>query len=151
VSAALLVLGIPPLRAQSGENTTPATSNVAGAQSPGIHRDGRVTFTLAAPQASSLQVAGGDGLGRGPFTMTRAGDGTWSVTIPPPIPGFHYYWLILNGVEVSDPGSRTWFGYGKETSGIEIPDPAGDFYALKNVPHGEVRERWYFSRTTGGV
>jgi enterochelin esterase family protein len=114
-----------------------------------MHRDGRVTFALAAPQASSLQLAGGDGLGHGPFTMTKSTDGTWSVTIPPPVPGFHYYWLILNGVEINDPGGRTWFGYGKETSGIEIPDPAGDFYALKNVPHGEVREKWYLSRTTG--
>jgi enterochelin esterase family protein len=149
MSVALLVLGTAPLGAQTRDETTPATSNVAGAQTPGIHPDGRVTFSLAAPQASSLQVAGGDGLGHGPFAMTKGSDGTWSVTIPPPVPGFHYYWLILNGVEVNDPGSRTFFGYGKETSGLEIPDPAGDFYTLKNVPHGEVREKWYLSRTTG--
>jgi len=149
VSAALLLLATQPLPAQSGDDATPATSNVAGAQSPGIHRDGRVTFTLAAPQASSLQVAGGDGLGHGPFTMTKGAGATWSVTIPPPVPGFHYYWFVLDGVQVNDPGSRTYFGYGKETSGIEVPDPEGDFYAVKNVPHGEVREKWYLSATTG--
>ena len=147
--AVLLLLATPSLFAQPTGDATPASSNVAGAHSPGIHRDGRVTFTLAAPQAISLQVAGGDGLGPGPFTMKKEAGGTWSVTIPPPVSGFHYYWFILNGVEVNDPGSRTYFGYGKETSGIEIPDPAGDFYAIKNVPHGEVREKWYLSSVTG--
>jgi enterochelin esterase family protein len=121
---------------------------VPGAPSPAIQRDGRVTFTLEAPQATSLQVAGGDGLGHGPFTMTKGPKGTWSVTIPAPVPGFHYYWFVLDGVQVNDPASRTFFGYGKETSGIEIPDPAGDFYAIRNVPHGEVREWWYHSATT---
>lgn len=81
--------------------------------------------------------------------MTRGSDGTWSVTIPPPVPGFHYYWFVLNGVSVNDPGSRTYFGYSRETSGIEIPEGGVDFYAIKNVPHGEVRERWYLSHTTG--
>jgi enterochelin esterase family protein len=40
-------------------------------------------------------------------------------------------------------------GYGRETSGIEIPEPGVDFYAIKRVPHGEVREHWYFSTVTG--
>jgi enterochelin esterase family protein len=70
------------------------------------------------------------------------------VTCPPVVPGFHYYWFILDGVEVSDPASETYFGYGKEVSGLEVPDPEGGFYALKAVPHGEVREKWYWSRVT---
>src|SRR5207247_6080155 len=28
-------------------------------------------------------------------------------------------------------------------SGIEIPDPGVDFYDMKDVPHGEIRSRWY--------
>jgi enterochelin esterase-like enzyme len=50
---------------------------------------------------------------------------------------------------MDDPGSETYFGYGKETSGIEVPEAGVDFYSLKNVPHGEVRAKWYFSKTTG--
>src|SRR3954453_22076844 len=50
---------------------------------------------------------------------------------------------------MNDPGSETYFGYGKETSGIEVPEAGVDFYTLKNVPHGEVRAKWYFSKTTG--
>lgn len=133
----------------SRDTASVPTSSVLGAKTPRIHGDGRVTFTLAAPQARSVEVAGGDGLGKGPFAMTKGTDGTWSVTIPPPVPGFHYYWFLLDGVQVNDAASRTYFGYGKETSGIEIPEPGADYYAIRDVPHGEVREKWYFSKTTG--
>jgi enterochelin esterase family protein len=150
-AAALVALAPSPSLAQSSGDSSPAASNVPGAASPRIHGDGRVTFALAAPEANSLKVAGGDGLGKGPFPMTKAGDGTWSVTIPPPVPGFHYYWFVLDGVSVNDPGSETYFGYSRETSGIEIPEAGADFYAIKSVPHGEVREKWYFSRTTGAA
>ncbi|MGB6488617.1 MAG: alpha/beta hydrolase-fold protein [Steroidobacteraceae bacterium] len=81
--------------------------------------------------------------------MTKSADGVWQVTLPPVVPGFHYYWFILDGVAISDPASKTYFGYGKEVSGLEVPDPQGDFYAVKAVPHGEVREKWYWSRVTG--
>ncbi|MBV8404776.1 MAG: esterase [Gammaproteobacteria bacterium] len=130
-------------------DSAPAASNVPGAQTPSIHADGRVTFTLEAPKAGTVELAGGDGLGQGPFPMTRQGKGAWSVTIPAPVPGFHYYWFMLDGVRVNDPGSRTYFGYSQETSGIEIPQPGADFYAIRSVPHGQVREHWYLSSVTG--
>jgi len=142
-----LVLSGPAAAQQPDESTLPATS-VPGASSPRIHADGRVTFTLRAPEARSLQLEGGDGLGKGPFPMTKAADGTWSVTIAPPVSGFHYYWFVLDGVQVNDPASETFFGYGKETSGIEIPEPGADYYAIRDVPHGLVREQWYHSETT---
>lgn len=136
-----------PSRAE--DQGVPAASNVPGAQTPSIHSDRRITFTLKAPDAASLQVAGGDGLGMGPFPMTKGTDGTWSVTTPPSVPGFHYYWFVLNGVAVNDPASETFFGYGKETSGVEVPETGADFYAIRDVPHGEVRAKWYLSKTTG--
>jgi enterochelin esterase family protein len=135
--------------APTGATSLPAVSNVPGASSPRIFPDRRVSFTLAAPEAHSVQVAGGDGLGHGPFPMIKSADGLWRVTLAPVVPGFHYYWFILDGVAVSDPASQTYFGYGKEVSGLEVPDPQGDFYAVKAVPHGEVREKWYWSRVTG--
>lgn len=145
--AALFALCQASRAAEPPEDSAPATSNVPGAHSPRIHRDGRVTFALKAPDARSVDVAGGDGLGKGPFPMTKDADGTWSVTIAPPVPGFHYYWFVLAGVAVNDPASETWFGYGKETSGIEIPEEGADYYAIRDVPHGVVREQWYFSGT----
>jgi enterochelin esterase-like enzyme len=127
----------------------PAASNVPGAQTPAIHSDRRITFALKAPDAASVQVAGGDGLGQGPFPMTKGTDGVWAVTTPPSVPGFHYYWFVLDGVAVNDPASETYFGYGKETTGVEVPEAGADYYAIQNVPHGEVRAKWYWSKTTG--
>ena len=138
-----------PLPAAPADQGTPAASNVPGAASPSIHADRSITFTLKAPDAHSVQVAGGDGLGAGPFPMKKSADGIWSATLAPPVPGFHYYWFVLDGVQVNDAASETYFGYGKETSGIEVPEAGADYYALKDVPHGEVREHWYFSKTTG--
>ena len=124
-------------------------SAVPGAASPSIHPNLSITFTLQAPDARAVQVAGGDGLGAGPFSMTRDAAGLWSVTTPPAVPGFHYYWFVLDGVSVCDPSSESFFGYGKETSGIEVPETGADYYAITQVPHGEVREKWYWSKTTG--
>ena len=135
--------------AQVTTTSSPASSNVPGAVSPRVYPDDRVSFELAAPEAHSVLVAGGDGLGHGPFPMTKSTDGVWRVTLASVVPGFHYYWFVVDGVPVSDPASKTYFGYGKEVSGLEVPDPQGDFYALKAVPHGEVREKWYWSRITG--
>ena len=35
----------------------------------------------------------------------------------------------------------TYFGSGWQNSAIEIPDPDGDFYAAKEVPHGRVSQQ----------
>lgn len=135
--------------AQTSPEGSPPETNVQGSHTPSLLPDGRVNFSLKAPDAKTLAVNGGQGLGKGPFPMTKGADGTWTVTIPAPVPGFHYYWLELDGVRVNDPGSKTYFGYGREMSGIEIPEAGVDYYDIQRVPHGEVREHWYFSKTTG--
>jgi len=111
-----------------------------------------VTFRLDAPDAQKVQILPGgmdNGLGKGPFDMTRDEEGVWTVTTPPAVPGFHYYWLLVDGVAVNDPSSDTHFGYGRQTSGVEVPEEGVDFYDPKDVPHGEVRARWYRSAITG--
>lgn len=128
----------------------PATSNVRGAEYPRIHPDLSVTFRVLAQTAKVVQVQpGGDGLGKEPFDMTRDASGAWVTTTPPVVPGFHYYWLLIDGIAVNDPNSQTFFGYGRPTSGVEIPEPGVDFYNPHDVPHGEVRSRWYRASTTG--
>src|SRR5215470_19146018 len=91
------------------DDAKPASSNVPRAEYPRVHPDGRVTFRLKAPEAKKVQVQPGgsdNGLGKGPFDMERGDDGTWTVTTPPAVPGFHYYWLVVDGVAVNDPGSE---------------------------------------------
>jgi enterochelin esterase-like enzyme len=133
------------------KNGVAASSNVRGAEYPRVHADLQVTFQFEAPTAQRVQVQpGGDnnGLGAGPFEMQRDEAGVWSVTTPPAVPGFHYYWLLVDGVAVSDPASQTYFGYGKPTSGIEVPEAGANYYAIQDVPHGEVRLHWYWAQTT---
>ena len=129
---------------QSSDDSRPATSNVMGAQYPRIHSDLRATFRLKAPDAQKVQVD----VGGAKYDMTKDAEGYWTATSAPLVPGFHYYFLIVDGVTVSDPASETYFGYGKQSSGIEVPEAGVDFYHPKNVPHGEVRERWYQSKIT---
>jgi enterochelin esterase-like enzyme len=133
-----------------GDEGKPASTNVGNSGYPRVHADGRVTFRLRAPDANKVQVFTNYGLGSGgPWDMKKGEDGFWTLTSPPVVPGFHYYELIIDGVRVNDPGSDTFFGTGKPTSGIEIPEKGVDFYHAKDVPHGEVRSRWYTSRVTG--
>jgi enterochelin esterase-like enzyme len=62
--------------------------------------------------------------------------------------GFHYYSLLIDGVAVADPASETFYGMGRMASGIEIPFAEGGYYALKNVPHGDIRTKRYYSTVT---
>jgi enterochelin esterase family protein len=136
------------------DDSIPAPTNVPGAEYPRVHADHRVSFRLRAPGATSVRVQPGgpdNGLGPGPFAMRRDAEGTWSVTTPPAVPGFHYYWFEVDGLAVNDPGSEAFFGWGRPTSGIEVPEPGVEFYEARDVPHGEVRSLWYHSEVTGAV
>ncbi len=145
-------VAINPDQADTADGGTPASSNVSGAEYPRVHRDRRVTFRLHAPTASTVLVQPGgsdSGLGKGPYAMRRDAEGNWMATTPPTVPGFHYYWLVVDGVAVNDPGSETYFGYGRQTSGVEVPEENVTFYDAKEVPHGTVRSFFYHSGTTG--
>jgi enterochelin esterase-like enzyme len=135
---------------KSGDESKRASTNVNNSAYPRIHPDLRVTFQFKAPDAKKVEVVGNFGLGKGgPWQMERREGGVWTVTTPPVIPGFHYYTLSVDGVQMNDPASDTFFGTGKPTSGIDIPEQDVDFYHAKDVPHGEVRSRWYKSMVTG--
>ena len=52
------------------------------------------------------------------------------------------------GPQVPDPGSLYFYGASRWGSGLEIPAKDQDFYALKDVPHGQLRQTLYFSKST---
>jgi enterochelin esterase family protein len=124
-----------------------ASTNVPGAAYPRLLPDDRVVFRVKAPEAKSVQFRVYQS-----FDAVRDADGFWTATTEPQVPGFHYYWLVIDGVQVNDPASETFYGTGKQTSGLEIPEPgeAGAYYQSRDVPHGEIRERWYQSGVTQG-
>ena len=119
----------------------PATTNVAGADYPQINTDRRARFRVSAPQAEKVELNLG---GRHP--MTKDQSGVWTITTDPLVVGFHYYSFVIDGVNVADLGSEAYFGSSWMSSGIEVPETGVDFYDAKNVPHGEVRVRPYFSK-----
>jgi enterochelin esterase family protein len=129
---------------QVADDSQPASTNIVGQEYPRVHSDLRVTFRLSAPDAQKVQVR----LGK-VYDMEKGADGVWSVTLPPQVVGFHYYYLIVDGVQVDDPASETFYGVGRESSGIEIPEQGVDYYSVNDVPHGEVRSTRYFSKITG--
>jgi enterochelin esterase-like enzyme len=131
--------------AQSADDSKPASTNVLNAQYPRIHPDLRATFRLKAPDSHSVEVL----IGHGRYEMKKAEDGLWYATTDPLVPGFHYYSFNVDGANVSDPASHTFYGTGRDASGIEVPEQGVDFYVHKPVPHGEVRSRWYLSKVTG--
>ncbi len=84
----------------------------------------------------------------GGVTLTKGEDGAWIGTTRPLDEGFHYYRMSIDGADVPDPGSLMFYGASRMGSGIEIPAQDQDFYALKHVPHGQLREVLYFSKST---
>ena len=118
----------------------PASSNVRSARYPQILPDNRVMFKIKAPDAQNVQVD----LGK-KYDMKKDAEGFWTVTTDTISEGFHYYSLLIDGVAVADPASETFYGMGRMAAGIEIPSKNGAFYSLKDVPHGEVRMKRYYS------
>ena len=125
-----------PAPAKSADSA-PAASNISGQEYPRIDADLRITFRIKAPDAQKVEF---HFLGGKSYPAQKGDDGVWTGTTDPVVPGFHYYALVIDGVQVNDPGSETFYGGGKEMSGVEVPEKGVDFYFPKDVPHGEVRE-----------
>jgi enterochelin esterase-like enzyme len=121
----------------------PAATNIRNSAYPQILADSRVIFSTKAPDAKKVQVD----LGR-KYDMVKDTAGIWTVTTDSISEGFHYYSLIVDGLAVVDPASQTFYGMGRMASGIEIPFAGGAYYALRDVPHGEIRIKKYFSKIT---
>jgi enterochelin esterase-like enzyme len=143
--AALLSLATP-LQGQPQADSVPAPTNVSGAQYPRITPDLRVIFRIKAPDAQKVEFAF---YSPKRYLATKDEAGFWTATTEPLVPGFHYYRVFIDSAEVNDPASETFYGTGKDASGIEIPEKGVYYYSAKDVPHGDVRERWYHSNTTG--
>ena len=125
------------------EDFKPSSLNQSGKQYPQVNSERRARFRIVAPQAQSVTV----GLG-GRTVLTKDENGVWTGTSRPLDEGFHYYMINIDGAEVPDPGTKYFYGASRWGSGIEVPAHDQDFYALKDVPHGQVRQNLYFSRIT---
>lgn len=100
------------VNAQNNNNKTdlgePASTNVSGAEYPRILPDNRVIFHIKAPDAQKVQV---DLVKK--YDMVKDTAGVWEATTDPVVEGFHYYSILIDGVAVCDPSSRTFYGMGR--------------------------------------
>lgn len=121
----------------------PASTNQSGKDYPQVNSQGRIKFRVVAPEASSVATTFRDST-----EFIKGEDGAWIGYSRPLDEGFHYYELIIDGAHVPDPNSKYYFGAMRWGSGIEIPAHDREFYALKDVPHGQVREIFFPSKST---
>lgn len=125
-------------KAENQPYTIPIT-NINGTY-PRILPDNSVLFRVRAKDAKDWKVSLEPNC---KFYIQQ--DGTWMAHTKPLVEGFHYYWFTVDGVDMSDPASKSYFGCGRMTSAIDIPEKNCDFYLLKDVPHGQVHQLEYFS------
>ena len=127
--------------------------------SPEVHTDNTVTFRFLAPKAIKVQLTGEflppqkvetqRGLTEVPsiIDLTEGEGGMWEYTTPEPLKSDLYgYSFIVDGVRMTDPNNVYLIrDVASVTNVFIIGDGLGDYYSVKDVPHGSVTRRWYDS------
>jgi enterochelin esterase family protein len=123
------------------EDFEPSVLNQPGKEYPQVNSEGCVRVRISAPEALSVKLD----IGGVRYELKKDAEGIWTGESAPQDEGFHYYQLNVDGANVPDPGTLYFYGAGRWGSGVEVPAYDKDFYALKNVPQGQVRELYYWS------
>ena len=123
-----------------------AETTIPGNEFPKVDKEGRAYFRISAPEARKVVV---DICGK-KYDMQPDGKGNFMAVTDPLVPGFHYYFMNINGVNFIDPATETFFGCNREAGGIEIPEGSeGDYYRpQQGIAHGQVRSIYYFAQST---
>jgi enterochelin esterase-like enzyme len=115
--------------------------------------DRRVVFRIHAPKASAVTLTS-DFVTQGRGTagpMQKDDEGIWSLTVGPLVPDFYSYSFNVDGVRTIDPRNpMVKQGVSSVDSKFLVPGPEAAYEDVQAVPHGEVREVWYDSKTLGG-
>jgi len=132
-----------PKRIEAPADAFIAETTVPGNEYPKIDKEGRAYFRISAPEARKVIVDICDKK----YEMQPDGKGNFMAVTDPLVPGFHYYFMNIGGVNFIDPATETFFGCNRESGGIEIPEgPEGDYYRpQQGIDHGQVRSIYYFS------
>ena len=148
--AIMLLCGTGYIQAQTTilEDFKPSSFNQPFQQYPQVNSQGYARFRIYAPNADSVRVSLGLG-GQGGTKLVKADSGYWIGTTAGPMDeGFHYYRCNIDGATFNDPGTGFFYGSQRWESGIEIPAKDQDFYALKDVPHGNMQLIYFPSKST---
>ena len=141
VLSAALCLCTVAATAQVKEDFVPSPNNQPGKQYPMVNSERCVRVQVKAPDAKSVKLD----IGGVKYDLVKDAEGVWTGESAPQDEGFHYYQLNIDGADVPDPSSLYYYGASRWGSGIDVPAADQDFYALKNVPQGQMREIYYWS------
>lgn len=109
---------------------------------------GKVSFWFKGGSAAKdIKV---DIWGVGKYDLTKEKDSEWWTATVDSIPsGFHYYWLVVNGVNAVDANAPVGYGGFRAVNFFEMPEEDFELYRLRQVPHGTVHLNYFKSDVTG--
>lgn len=119
-------------------------------KSPKVLADNRVLLQIYAPKASEVTVVGDFMTQMKPLALTKNEQGVWAVTIGPLKPDYYTYTMLVDGVRTMDPKNPVIKqGLSSLENIMVMTGPETDFEDNKAVPHGDLRQVWYQSKTLG--
>lgn len=143
-----------------------AQQNLSWAQmpvvSPEVNADNSVTFRVLAPQAQKVQITGdmlstrkidtpmGKFDAPGVADLVKDDKGVWSFKTGKLASELYTYNVVVDGVRTLDPSNVYCVrDVTNLFSMLLIGGGQGDWYRVKEVPHGTVSKIWYNSPTAG--
>ena len=146
-TAALLLLTTGATVAQMPQRTSTPNDTL---RSPQVLPDNRVMIRIYAPKADEVTVSGDFMSGRPAEKLTKADNGVWTATFGPLRPDYYTYTLMVDGVRTADPKNPVIKqGISSLENVMLVPGPETAFEDNRAVPHGELRQVWYDSKTLG--
>ncbi len=116
--------------------------------SPEVLPDHRVAFRIQAPKASEITLRGDWMEGVASEKLSKDDKDVWSVTVGPLVPDFYSYTFTVDAVKTLDPRNPM---IKQGVTGLDnmffVPGDQADFEDNKPVPHGQIRQVWYRSKT----
>ena len=109
-------------------------------QSVKVLPDGKVLFQIYAPNAQNIMVTG-DLPWDKPVKFAKQENGVWQGVCEGLADGCFRYSFVVDGVRVQDPKAPL----SAEQASVFTKGPG----YVKDVPHGAVSQRWYYSETLG--
>ncbi|MCF8360104.1 MAG: esterase [Prolixibacteraceae bacterium] len=126
--------------------------------SPEVHDNHTVTFRFQAPDADTVMITGdflptekmntqwGEFDVPGKAHLQKGDNGVWSFTSEPLESDLYSYSFIVDGLYTTDPNNVYKIRDVASVFDVFIVGGGkGDLYSVKDVPHGTVARRWYYS------
>ena len=115
-----------------------------GQCTPVFQKDGRNILRLCYPAAHRVELLFADQR----YVFSPSDGGSWELELPFHT-GINYVQLFVDDIPVLSPLLPIMYGYSRPYNCIEIRTEGDEFYQLRDVPHGCVRQEYFFSSVTG--